>query len=150
MPINAQSIWWPRLATFFLSLLAAATVVYWGLKLAGSSGAGGPMPAQAALPGPLVDSGAVARILGGGQQAVVATPVASASSRFALSGLIADGQHLGGALIAVDGKPPKPYRVGAKVDGSLVLQSVTPRTATLAPDVDAPATLTLELPLRKP
>ncbi|MGX5651902.1 hypothetical protein ACWKW4_16745, partial [Hydrogenophaga borbori] len=37
------------------------------------------------------------------------------------------------ALIAIDGQPPKPYRVGAELDGGVVLQSVQRRSARLAP-----------------
>jgi hypothetical protein len=36
--------------------------------------------------------------------------------------------------------------VGTAVDGNLVLQSVTPRRATLAAGLDSPAQITLELP----
>ncbi|MBK6593938.1 MAG: hypothetical protein IPG23_15055 [Burkholderiales bacterium] len=61
-------------------------------------------------------------------------------------GVIAAGPKGGAALIAVDGKPPKPFRVGASVDGNLVLQSVAARRATLAAGVDGPAQMTLELP----
>jgi general secretion pathway protein C len=46
------------------------------------------------------------------------------------------GNH-GAALIAVDGKPPKPVRVGAALDGvegGWKLQSLAPRAAVLATD----------------
>ena len=71
------------------------------------------------------------------------------STRFALIGVIA-GQGAGGAaLIAVDGKPAKPFRVGGVVDGDLLLQSVAPRRAELAPRMDGPAAFALEMPVRK-
>ena len=147
MYAHAQSIWWPRLATFVLSLLAAGSVVYWGLKLSASSRPVSVQPAQAA--GAMaVDAGALARLLGGGAQPTAA-PVASASSRFALNGIITEGAHAGAALIAVDGKLAKPLRVGAKVDDNLVLQSVAPRSVSLGASVDGPASITLEIP-RKP
>jgi general secretion pathway protein C len=63
-----------------------------------------------------------------------------------LLGVLADRQHGGAALISVDGKAAKPYRVGAPVDGNLVLQSVAGRRAVLAAGVDGPAQMTLELP----
>jgi general secretion pathway protein C len=63
-----------------------------------------------------------------------------------LLGVLADRQQGGAALIAVDGKAAKPYRVGATVDGNLVLQSVAGRHAVLAESVDGPAQITLELP----
>ena len=94
-----------------------------------------------------LDPQAVARSLGGGglgQQA--ATQTAPAHSPYTLVGVLADSQHGGAALIAVDGKAAKPYRVGAVVDGTLVLQSVAGRRAVLAASVDGPAQMTLELP----
>lgn len=147
MYAHAQSIWWPRLATFVLSLLAAGSVVYWGLKLSASSRPVSVQPAQAAGPMP-VDAGALARLLGGGALPTTA-PAPSASSRFTLAGIVTEGAHAGAALIAVDGRPAKPFRVGARVDDNLVLQSVAPRSVNLGASTDAPASITLELPLRR-
>ncbi len=97
-----------------------------------------------------VDSLKVARLLGVTDAPAAATPVASASSRFSLVGVVAGASRTGTALIAVDGKPAKPYRVGAAVDTGYVLQSVGPRTAMLAPSVDAPAVITLEMAAPRP
>lgn len=55
----------------------------------------------------------------------------------------------GAALIALDGQPPKPYRVGAQVDAGLVLQSLGPRQARLGATLHGPAALTLEIPQRR-
>jgi general secretion pathway protein C len=49
------------------------------------------------------------------------------------------------ALIAVDGKPARAFRVGATVDGETVLRSVQQRGVTLAAG-GAAAPLVLELP----
>lgn len=59
--------------------------------------------------------------------------------------------HRGAALIAVDGKPAKPYRVGAVVDGQWVLSAVQPRRVVLAPQgaSSADAGITLDLPPKK-
>ena len=54
----------------------------------------------------------------------------------------------GAALIAVDGKPPKPFRVGASVDDGLVLQSLNRREARLGPAPTGDSTLTLVVPLK--
>ena len=59
---------------------------------------------------------------------------------------MADRSSSGAALISVDGKPAKPFRVGASVDGRLILQSVQGRRAVLATGMDAPAEVTLDLP----
>lgn len=140
--------WGVRLATFVLWLLATASVAYWGLRLAGR-------PEQAALPAVATapaapDVQAIARLLGAGAAPVAAAvPQPSLASRFALIGVLAGQQSGGGAaLIAIDGRPPKPYRVGAQVEDGLVLLALGPREARLGPP-GGPATLTLELP-RKP
>lgn len=144
MVTNTDRSWGVRLATLALWALAGASVVYWGLRLSAPA-PGLPLPAVAsARPAP--DAQAVARLLG----AVVAqAPVAAVGSRFALIGVLAGRQSGGGAaLIAVDGQPAKPYRVGAEVDAGLVLQALGPRQARLGAALDGPATLTLDMPQR--
>ena len=116
--------WAPRLVTFAVWALALASAVYWGLK--STSEPGGPQAAVLAQGRAPIDTGAVARLLGGAPQGPATVALVNPSTRFALVGVIA-GQGTGGAaLIAVDGKPPKPYRVGSVVDGDLLLQSVAP------------------------
>jgi general secretion pathway protein C len=93
----------------------------------------------------------MARLLGvpAADAAAARAPVASLASRFALIGVLAGRSSGGGAaLIAVDGKPAKPFRVGAAVDEGLVLQSLDPRQARLGARVDGPATLTLDMPAK--
>jgi general secretion pathway protein C len=148
MVSNLQSKWTVAGATFALWALVAASAVYWGLKFTTSSApAGGPaLAARAPTP---ADPAAVARLLGASPGAAVAAPVASLSSRFTLVGVVASRSNQGAALIAVDGRPAKPFRVGAAIDEGLVLQSVEARRATLAASREGPAVLTLELPARK-
>lgn len=144
MPTNPQSRWGLRLATFSAWAFAAASVAYWGFKL----GAPPPGPAAAVVSSasaPQIDPLKVARLLGATDAPVAAAPVASASSRFTLVGVVAGASRTGTALIAVDGKPAKPFRVGAAVDIGYVLQSVGPRIAVLAPSVNEPAVMTLEM-----
>lgn len=94
-----------------------------------------------------VDPQAVARALGGGVVEVPGVAAApSAASRFTLVGVVADTSSSGAALISVDGKPARPFMVGARVDERLLLQSVGGRRATLASDATGPAEVTLELP----
>ena len=79
--------------------------------------------------------------------AVIKAPVAAPSSRFALQGVLSGRSSGGGAaLIAMDGKPARPYRIGAQVDAGLVLQSLGPRQAALGATVDGPTTVRLEMP----
>ncbi len=147
MHTPGHSMFAVRFATFLLAALAAGSAAYWGLKIwgAGAVGAGVPVAGVSAVP--LVNSQAVARALGGGG-VLAAAPAAQGpvASRFTLLGVVADTSSGGAALIAVDGKPARPFAVGALVDGQLVLQSVTGRRATLAADRRGPADVTLELP----
>lgn len=148
MQTHALKLWWLRIATFLVAALAAASASYWVLKWMASSPASQPTEVVFVSPTP-TDPQVVARLLGGGQTSVAAAPGASiegAASRFKLIGVVADRARGGYALIAVDGKAAKPYRVGAQVDDTLVLQSVAPRSAALAASVAAPVALTLELP----
>jgi general secretion pathway protein C len=138
-----------RAVTFALSALVAASAVYWGLQWGGTQAsaptATPPNPAATAAPDPQ----AIAKALGGGMAVVTAasaSPAASANSRLTLVGVVADAHSTGVALISVDGKPAKPFRVGATVDGRLVLQSVGVRKAALGTDRDTVAQMVLELP----
>lgn len=90
--------------------------------------------------------GDLTRLFGVDAAPVAAAAQAPADSRFRLIGVAAPratGEGL--ALIAVDGKPPRAYRVGASVDGDTVLQAVRARGATLGLR-GGPAVVTLEIP----
>ncbi|WP_394757366.1 type II secretion system protein N [Rhodoferax sp.] len=139
------SLWWLRIATFTLAALAAASATYWVLKWQATV----PPSLTAAVvytAPPAADPQRVARLLGGGQTSVSSKTVSSAASHFKLSGVLANRANSSYALISVDGKPAKPYRVGAQVNDDLVLHSVAPRSASLATSLDAPVSVTLELP----
>ncbi|MBS7806174.1 hypothetical protein KIH26_01040 [Variovorax sp. PCZ-1] len=146
---------WNRFATFLVWLLAALCCVYWVLKFV--RGPVAPMSAVAASTSQVaaVDTQALARGLGGGQTPaasnptdVVAAPSAFQAARFVISGVVVQkaGSGKGVALIAVDGKPPRPYRVGTALADGVVLHSVSPGKAMLSASVDAAPGLTLELP----
>jgi general secretion pathway protein C len=145
--------WTIRLATFFIWLAAAASGVYWALKFV--QGVSTPANAAVVAPAPIsgVDTAALAKGLGGGApDSVVSRPDVAASSgvnasRFVLTGVVkgkSGGQSL--ALIAVDSKPAKPYRIGAQVADGIVLKSVENRQALLAASLQAPTAVTLDLP----
>lgn len=140
--------WTVRGATFALWLVAAACAAFWALRL--GSAPAGPAPLPPASRNVAVDPGAVARLLGGVQSAagpVEVAPVATLASRFQLVGVAAGARSGGGAaVIAVDGKPARPFRVGSYVDDGLMLQSVQGRRAVLAAMPAGTAALTLELP----
>jgi general secretion pathway protein C len=134
------------LTTFVVWALVAGSAAYWGLKLSGTPGGSAAAPGAARANAP-VDPVAVARLLGASPSAATATPAASVASRFALVGVVASSSHQGAALISIDGKPPKPFRVGAAIDEGVMLQSVDARRAVLASGANGPVVATLELPL---
>jgi len=141
--------WHAPLATTGVWALAAGAAVFWVLRLASPADA---VAAAASMPRPSVaaDSDAVARLLGVLPASSTAPVAPEAASRFALSGVVADPSKQGAALIAIDGKPPRPFRVGSKVGDNYVLQSVGLRSATLGAQVEGPAAFTLQLPVRAP
>jgi general secretion pathway protein C len=141
-----------RLSAFVIWALVAATAVFWGLRLFVRA------PAAPSYTVAVGDSSAVrgdlTRLLGAAPVNAPTQAVApEAASRFRLLGIVAPKyaeaatrEAPGVALIAVDGKMPKAYRVGARLDGDLVLQSVSLRTVSISAAQGAPA-ITLELPL---
>jgi general secretion pathway protein C len=141
--------WHAPLATTGLWALAAGAAVFWALRLSSPADA---VAAAAAMPRPSVtaDAEAVGRLLGVVSAQTAAPAAPEAASRFALVGVVADPSNQGAALIAIDGKPPKPFRVGSRVGDNYVLQSVGVRAATLGAQVDGPPAFTLQLPVRAP
>ncbi len=124
----------------------AFSAVTWGLRWSATDVS--PSHDAAALQvTPEIDSSAAARSLGAAPVQAAAAP--SLASRFQLQGVMAGGPAAGAALIAVDGKPAKPYRVGAVVADGLVLQSAQGRRISLGATMDGPQTLALELPAKK-
>lgn len=139
-----------RLSAFFVWALVAASAMFYALRLFVSA------PSAPAHTLAVADSGParvdLTRLLGAPPVAAVPAEQAPAmASRFQLSGVMAPkepGDH-GIALIAVDGKMPRAYRVGSAIDSELVLQSVSRRSAAIGPSGGAPAVV-LELPALPP
>ena len=140
-----------RLSAFVIWALVAAGVVFWGYRLWANPMAA-PANVQTVGEGPGA-RGDITRLLGAAPVETIAAPAAvAASSRFRLFGVLAPkpptGQATpstaGVALIAVDGKPARAFTVGSRLDGELVLQSVSRRSATIGPAQGA-ATVVLEL-----
>jgi general secretion pathway protein C len=127
---------------------AAAVAVFWGLRLFVPAA---PVPPQALAVAPEQSlRGDPARLFGA--QAPVAGPAGAAepalASRFRLLGVVAPAVEQAGvgvALLSIDGKPARAYRVGAVLDGSLVLQSVQKRSVRIGTAGSDSGTL-LELP----
>lgn len=139
-----------RLSAFLVWGLVTMTAVFWGLRLLVRA------PQAPVHTVSVVDATPIAAdltgLLGAAPVVVSSTPAApQLSARFRLTGVMADRQPSGGgvALIAIDGKMPRAFRVGTPVDGELVLQSVSLRTAAIGPSRGTPAVV-LELPLPVP
>ncbi len=142
-----------RVTAFVVWGLVAATAVFWGLRLAARPLAAPPHTQTA------VDGGSAGADLSRLFGRADAPPSAAApappelASRFKLVGVmapkLAQPGGAGVALLASDGKPARPFRPGATVDGDLVLQSVGLRTAALGPARGA-TVLTLEVPRTLP
>lgn len=140
-----------RIVTLVLAALVALSVSFWVLKIMQG------IPSNA-LQGTVVtpttaaatDPKALARALGGGISPTTQAAPALSASNLILQGVIAHGTQHGAALIAVNGKPAKPFVVGAAVDADWVLQSLSTRSATLKNAAGTAGERVLELPPLKP
>ncbi|MDO9094307.1 MAG: type II secretion system protein N [Rubrivivax sp.] len=136
--------WW----TGGVWALAAGSALFWAFKVFVTPPAA-PPHTQTAAP-TVALRGDLTRLLGADPPppAVAAADEPAADARFQLIGVVSPrppgAAKEGLALIAVDGKPPKAFRVGAVVDGTTVLQSVAARGATLGPR-DGAAAVALNL-----
>ena len=129
-----------HLLNFAVWLAVGFAAVTWGLRL-------WPQPStvpvvELAAPPPQRSAADIAQALGAPHTAAAAPALAS---RLQLLGVVADADGFGAALIAIDGQPPKPYRIGKPVLDGLLLKAVQARSATLG---EGPAALTLNLPAR--
>jgi general secretion pathway protein C len=129
-----------RWATFLVWALVAASAAAWALKLFVTAPTA---PPQVSVAGASqLPRGDVTRVLGADAPPPVdptaGESLASADARFQLLGVVAprgsETARGGVALIAVDGKPAKAFRVGALVDGDNVLQAIRARGADLGPE----------------
>jgi general secretion pathway protein C len=139
-----------RLLSFVIWAVVAASAVFWLTRLLSRSD---PAPSHTvtASAGASVASADLSRLLGSTRTASAeasAEPEPEADARFKLIGVVAPksaSPDSGLALIAVDGKPPRPVMLGGVVDGPLVLLAVNHRRAELGP-AGGEATVRLELP----
>lgn len=148
---SPSSRWWLWAVTALIWALAAASALSWALRWAQ------PVSAPAGLPLAVTGSGAdglprpeeLARLLGAIKSVAINQDAARGDARFSLKGVVAGTQgQSGAALLSVDGKPPRPYRVGAEIEPGLMLQSVGPRQAVLAASREGLPLQTLVLPTR--
>jgi general secretion pathway protein C len=140
--------WTLRLFTLSVWLWVGLSGAYWAFKFVTTQR----VEATAALAAStiVVDSKAVAKLLGATDNIAVKPINTVASNKFFLFGLASSASGQGVALIALDGKPAKPYRVGSLVADDLLLKSISKTGVMLATSLKATEGVTLELPERKP
>ena len=136
-----------RLTSLLVWVVVAYSAVVFGLQW------GDVVPVDALVVGseqkqvsPDVDSLSVSKALG---VAPVQSASANLASRFVLVGVMDGGPSQGVALISVDGKPAKPYRLGQTVSDGLVVVGTGPKKAELGPQLGSSPALVLDLPLKK-
>jgi general secretion pathway protein C len=150
MESGTSNTWWSRLTAFGLAALLAFSAVYWTLRwpvTPQSSDWVQDAPVVPVVPASSAEQGRLlAQVLGAGSRATDVAP-GGLAARLVLSGVVANADGGGAALIAVDGKPVRAYAVGSVVADGLLLQAVAPRRALLAADMRAPVELALEMKL---
>ena len=139
-----SSRWW----TFLVWALVSGSLIFWAQPLWFKPMSAPPQTQVAQLGPP--PGGDLARVLGADTLVLAeTTPPPVVDARFTLVGVLSPRNERalreGIALIAIDGKAAKSYRVGAVVEGQQVLQSVGLRSANLGPRGGV-TTLALKLP----
>jgi general secretion pathway protein C len=143
-----------RIVSLMVWGMASATVMFWMLRLGINAP---PAPAYAVVePSDRLASEDLSRLLGAEASSSEPGPSSSPppeAARFQLVGLVAgltpeSASAL--ALIAIDGKPAKPYAVGARIGGTWVVQSVSRRSVALGPEGSQAPGVMLEIPALPP
>ncbi len=142
---------WSRGLSWSVWALVGASVVYWGLQFFAPHQSV-PLETQVAVP-KSIQRGDLTRIFGPDEAPISSEQATPApDKRFTLVGVVAPRARAGSqaaregiALISIDSKPAKAYRVGAIVDGDTLVQVVNARSVALGPKGGA-ATVSLEIP----
>lgn len=141
------SSWTLRLFTLLIWLLVGLCAAYWAFKFVTTKTV--EATTAQSLPTVEIDSKAVGKLLGATDVVAVKATNTPASTKFVLFGLANSAGGQGYALIALDGKPAKPYRVGSLVADNLLLKSISKNGVILASSLKSPDGVTLDLPERK-
>jgi general secretion pathway protein C len=151
MPSSSLPFWTVRLTTFLLWALAAGSAAFWVLQNvnAGVNDSANPNANPAARASSTQEPNLTPQVaLALGAKNPVAPTAAGAlaavQARLQLQGVLAVGSKRGAALISVDGKPAKPYRVGSAIEEGLEVTAVGARSASIG--TSGATAFTLELP----
>lgn len=142
--VSKSTHFWPSAWAALLGCTAAASVLFWVLNFPSGMAVQGLPLVQSTSPAAGPTSVHMAKALG--VQAALPDVSIAQSSRFVLWGLVAGASGQGSALIAVDGQPPRPYRVGQTVTDGVVLQGLAPKQAQLGANAQGAALFSLSLP----
>ena len=145
LPGNRLAARLPWLTTFLLWAAVAASAVFWVFRWTDPLSSSGSVAQREAEQ--RIDGVALARWLGAGAGAKTASPL---QGRFNVLGVVTDPQGVGAALIATEGRPARPYRVGAEVEPGLVVQKLQTRSVRLGATPTGPVLLELEMAAPKP
>lgn len=128
---------------------AAASTVYWFLQFSGGQDAPPSRPIVAiASEQAGVRPAKLIQFFGGGTASAAApAPVTKGprSGRFVLLGVVTAGAG-GAALIAVDGRPARPFMVGSLLDDGTYLSAVGKRFALLSEHRNGPPVERIDMP----
>ena len=145
-PLNAKLLTGAWAALLWCA--AAASATFWVLSFPSGSTQQGLAMVQS--PGQTVGTSSSQWALNKGRALGVQTSLPEVSiaqsSRFQLWGVVAGTSGKGSALIAVDGQPPRAFRVGQTVADHWVLQSLGPKQAQLGATAQGFDLFTLKLP----
>ena len=127
--VSKSTHFWPSAWAALLGCTAAASVLFWVLNFPSGMAVQGLPLVQS--PGPVAGPTSVhmAKALGH-TEALPQLPTQN-SSQYKLMGVIASVTGQGSALIAVDGMPPKAFRVGEEVNQGVQLVSLSAKQARL-------------------
>jgi general secretion pathway protein C len=145
MTLVAPSLLAARSLTALIWACAVGSGVVWALKWSSPLVAPVSTPVNE-HPSAAPDAQRMGRLLGAVPASVAAAaPKLAEATRFVLHGVMVSGRHAGAALIAADGKPARPYRVGQPVADGTWLMGVEPRVAVLGRTASGPETARLTL-----
>ncbi len=136
-----------RLSAFVIWAVVAAAVAFWGMRLLVHAE---PAPTNAVVATEATAIGGDLSRLLGAEPVVAVAVMPEASTRFKLMGVMAakaspQGGTPGFALISIDGKPPRAFAAGSRVEDQMVLKTVSLRSASFGP-AQGPVAFTLEIP----
>lgn len=136
---------WPSVWAALTWCAAAASGVFWLLGFPSGSAGQGALAVQT-RPANAAEQSQQHLARAWGVQAPRPEVSIAQSARFELLGVVAAASGLGSALIAVDGQPPRAYRVGQTVADGVVLLGLAPKQAQLGANPQGSVVFSLSLP----